>query len=164
MGMTKVQDVMTEHPVFCRTETTLAEATALMWECECGVLPVLDEEGRVTGIVTNRDICIALGTRDMRPSELTAGGVAHGQVFSCAPGDDIHDAMKTMRQARRRRLPVVDRSGGLVGILCLDEIVLRARNDDSSGRTGISYEDVVNTFRAICRRCETHANSAGQAA
>lgn len=162
--MTRVQDVMAEHPVFCRSGTDLAKAAALMWECECGVLPVVDEEGKVTGVVTDRDICIALGTKDARPSQLTAGEVARGQVFSCAPGEDIHDALKTMRQARRRRLPVVDHSGTLVGLLSLDEIVLRARNDDSSGRTGISYEDVVNTFRAICRHCDSQANSAGRAA
>jgi len=162
--MTRVQDVMAEHPVFCRSGTNLAEAAALMWECECGVLPVVGAEGKVAGVITDRDICIALGTEDRRPSQFTAGEVAGGHVFSCAPGDDIHDALKIMRQARRRRLPVVDHSGSLVGLLSLDEIVLRARNDDSSGRTGISYEDVVNTLRAICRHCDSRASSAGRAA
>jgi CBS domain-containing protein len=162
--MTKVQDVMADRPVFCRCGSNLAEAAALMAQHECGVLPVLDDQDKVTGIITDRDICIALGAKDVRPSELTAGEVASGPVFSCAPGDDIHDALKTMRHARRRRLLVVDRTGGLVGIVGLDEVVLLARHEDSSGRSGISYEDVVNTFREICRHCGAQAHNSGRAA
>ena len=60
----RVRDLMTKTVVFCRHETNLAAATALMWDNDCGTLPVVSESGKVIGIITDRDICIALGTRN----------------------------------------------------------------------------------------------------
>ena len=64
----KIRDVMTKAVASCRPETHLAAAGALMWETDCGVLPVVDERRQVTGVLTDRDVCIALTTNDRRPS------------------------------------------------------------------------------------------------
>ena len=60
----KVRDLMTSRVRTCRPSTSLADVVSEMWEGDCGVLPVVNDEGRVIGMITDRDICIALATRD----------------------------------------------------------------------------------------------------
>ena len=144
----KVQDIMTRDVKFCGPDTNLAEATQILWRNNCGTLPVLDSGGELIGLVTDRDMCIALGTRNCRASDLAVREVAMKPVFTCGPNDDVHGALKTMRQHQVRRVPVVGEDGKLAGILCLDEIVLHVQKTDD--KKGVSYEDVVNTMKAIC--------------
>ena len=142
----KVQDIMVQDVRSCRPETNLAEASRLMWENDCGALPVLEAGGKVVGMITDRDIAMAVGIRNRVPSEITVFEVKPDprELHTCAPEDDIHTALKTMREQGVRRLPVVN-SGQLRGILCLNEIAL-----NSSKRGDLSYEDVVDTLRAVC--------------
>src|SRR5579859_1944099 len=108
-----VQDVMTKAVAFCRPEANLAAATALMWEHNCGLLPVVDDRGRVTGVITDRDICIALGTRNQRACEIAVSGVAYRAAVLCNADDDVCFALKIMAAERVRRLPVVNHEGAL---------------------------------------------------
>lgn len=141
----KVQDIMTDSPSRCTPNATLAEAAEVMWTADCGVLPVV-EDGRLVGILTDRDICIALGTRNKTASELTVGELETKDVVTCLPEDEVHTAMELMRRAKVRRLPVVDRHGKLKGILALNDLVLRT----SHARSELTYEQVLNTMKAIC--------------
>jgi CBS domain-containing protein len=92
----QVFDVMTPGPLTCAPETTIAEAANLMWQGDCGVLPVL-RDGKVAGIVTDRDLFIALATRNTRASELTVGSVACELVVTCSARDDVHHALAAMK-------------------------------------------------------------------
>ena len=121
----RVQDVMTKTVASCRSDANLAEATALMWEYNCGLLPVVSDQGNVTGVITDRDICVALGTRDQRACEIKVSDVAYRAAVLCDADDDVRSALKTMAQERVRRLPVVDHEGALVGILSLDDVTLQ---------------------------------------
>ena len=145
----RVRDLMTPGVVSCRPETNLAAAAALMSEMDCGVIPVVDENGNVTGVITDRDICIALGARGKLDRKTTVGEVNSKPPFTCRPDDEVHAALETMTQARIRRLPVISDSGKLVGILSLNDLFLRAQHADGANRPGVSYEDVVNTMVAI---------------
>lgn len=140
----KVKDVMTADVRTCTPETSLAEAARLMWEADCGVLPVVDD-GALAGIVTDRDMYIALATRNARAAGLKVGAVATTDVATCAPEDDLQTALATMRHARVRRLPVVGFGDSLLGILSLNNVVLAAGSRDD-----LSCEDVVRTLQAIC--------------
>jgi CBS domain-containing protein len=144
-----IRDIMTKDARACRPDTNLAEASALMWEGNCGALPVLSASGQVTGILTDRDICIALGTRNARATEIAAAEVARRDALVCRPEDDIQTALQIMRAARIRRLPVVSDGGGLAGIVSIDDIVLHA---DGKAGTPVSYADVARTLQAICNR------------
>ena len=62
----RVQDVMTKAVASCHADASLAAVAALMWEHNCGQLPVVSDDGKVTSVITDRDICIALGTRNQR--------------------------------------------------------------------------------------------------
>jgi CBS domain-containing protein len=148
----KVKDVMTVRVATCRPETNLAEATALMWDNDCGALPVLGETGQLAGIVTDRDICIALGTRNIRSSELSVRDVLRDHTLVCKSSDNVHTALQTMRDGKIRRLPVVNDNSLLEGIVSMDDLVLNAVG--SAGKMGsvISYGDVVTTLQAIYKR------------
>ena len=140
----RVRDIMTANPVCCKPETNLAEATKLMWKSDCGVLPVVRDK-KLAGVVTDRDICIALGTRGKRASELTAGEAATRRVETCLPSDEIHTAMAAMERAKVRRLPVVGLDGNVEGIVALSDIVMAAEG----GHGHISAKELLHTIRAV---------------
>lgn len=144
----KVKDVMVRSPKFCDPGMSCAVATERLWSAGCGALPVVNAENKVVGIVTDRDICIALGARNRRPAELPVGEVMTSDVATCQSGDDIHEALNTMRIRKVRRLPVVDAAGRLEGVLCATDVLLNARHDDGS-RPELSYENIVGALRGI---------------
>jgi CBS domain-containing protein len=146
----QVKDVMVKNVKICRPEQNLAEVTATMWDSRCGALPVLDSRGTVRGMITDRDICIALGTRDKRASELLVKDVSLPRFFSCMAEDDVLVALRTMVAQNVRRLPVVDRNGEVLGILSIDDLILSAEPEPAG--SGISYDDVVNAVKAILNR------------
>ncbi|MEW6731800.1 MAG: CBS domain-containing protein [Acidobacteriota bacterium] len=148
--MKKVEDIMTRDVKSCALNGNLAEAVALMWENDCGVLPVLDNDGKVTGIITDRDISVAVGTRGKLASEISVGEVVSGEVFTCLPDDDVKEAIEIMRSAKIRRLPVVNNEKMLQGILSLNDIVLRAEEVKGKEVPDLSYKDVAITLKVVC--------------
>ena len=141
----KIKDIMTREPAICSTSTNLAVAAKLMLDADCGILPVVDDESKLIGVVTDRDMYIALATRDKRASQITVGEVARTNVFTCVPDDDVETALQTMRQHRVRRLPVAGFGGAVVGIVSMNDIVLAA-----GARKPVRNEAVVETLQAIC--------------
>ena len=141
----QVRDIMVREARSCRLNTNLAAATEIMWTNDCGALPVLDGGGSVVAMITDRDICMAVGTRNRRPSEVSVFEVIPQKVFACTPDDDIHTALQTMRSQKVRRLPVTSGNGKLEGVLCLNDIALNAKKSNA-----LSYEDVMETLKAIC--------------
>jgi CBS domain-containing protein len=141
----RVEDVMIQNVKFCSPEMNLAAAAAVLWKAGCGTLPVVENE-RVIGVITDRDIAIALGTRDAKASEITVGDVSLPKLFSTSPGEDIHSALRTMAEQKVRRLPVLDNKGALRGILCLDDVIIFAEQ-----RGDLTYADVVMTLKSICQ-------------
>ncbi len=140
----KVRDIMTAQPTCCGPEMNLAAATELLWKKDCGALPVVDD-GRLAGIVTDRDICITLGTRGRLAAEIKVGEIATHDVQTCSPEDDVNSAMAGMRRAKVHRLPVVGVGGKLVGIVALNDLALAA----SRKQFEIDYDGVMDTLRAI---------------
>jgi CBS domain-containing protein len=145
----KVKNVMVRTPLYCRPETNLGAAAELMWNGNCGFLPIVADNGKVAGVITDRDICIALGTRNRPSGEVTVGEVTSWKVFSCTPEDDIHAALQTMKESRVRRLPVLAQDGALVGVLSIDDVALHAEPGGLGRRLELSGEDVVKTYQGI---------------
>jgi CBS domain-containing protein len=143
----KIREVMTKQATFCYPDTSLSQAAELMWKRKCGFLPVSGEGGNIIGVITDRDISIALGTRNRRPSEVLAKDVMSGRLFTCTADDSVACALTTMRIEGLRRLPVIDREGALVGVLSIDDLVLKARENAFS--KDVSYTDVEETYKAI---------------
>lgn len=145
----KVQDVMMRTPASCGTETDLGSAVEVLWNRNCGFLPVVNAQGKVIGVVTDRDICIALGTRNRLPGEITVGEIISGKVFACRPEDDLRTALTVMGQEKVRRLPVIGSDGRLEGILSMDDIVLHAEAGTPGSPSELSHEDVAVTLKKL---------------
>jgi CBS domain-containing protein len=144
-----VKDVMVRTPASCGPETNLAAATAILWNRNCGILPIVDSRQRVTGVVTDRDLCIAMGTRNRLPGEITLAQVASGKVYSCRPEEAIPVALEVMAQNKVRRLVVVDGEGRLQGILSMDDVVLHAESAGAGKPPEVSPDAVIRTLKAI---------------
>jgi CBS domain-containing protein len=140
-----VRDLMTRNVSSCRPENNLAELAEVMWKNRCGVVPILDGSGRVMGMITDRDICIALGTRNIRASEVLAREVSPPGYFSCSPDIDVRNALNTMATQEISRLPVVDETGRLVGILSIDDIIFRA----GGGRSSLSDREIIDALASM---------------
>jgi CBS-domain-containing membrane protein len=145
----KVRDLMTSDVQYCGPDSNLAAAAKMMWDSDCGALPVLSREGRVIGVLTDRDICMAAATKNRPPSELTAWETISGKAYTCQPSDDIHTALALMQRERVRRLPVVDDDGVLQGIIAMNDCVLKAEPTTGKKAPDLSYEDVVLTLKGI---------------
>lgn len=148
----KVKEVMMGTPYTCHKATNLGEATEMMWKANCGFLPVIGSDGKACAVITDRDICIALGTRNKVAGEVTVGEVIGNKLFACSPEDEIHLALLTMREGHIRRLPVVDSSGKVAGVLSMDDILLRAEPGGSGRVVELSADEVVRTYRSINQR------------
>jgi CBS domain-containing protein len=142
-GGMKVREIMTAQPKTASRNTTLAAAAQLLWGADCGILPVVDD-GKLVGVVTDRDMYVALATRNTPASQVTIGDVATNKVWACGPDDDVHVALDTMASQRVRRLPVTQ-DGALVGVLSLNDLVLAAGADKA-----VRNDEVVATLKAIC--------------
>ena len=140
----KVRDIMTEPPLTCTPETSLAVAARLMREKDYGTLPVIDTHGQLAGIVTDRDICLALAATNRNALHVAVHEVMTRKLFSALLDDDIHSALATMKTARVRRLPVRDDVGRLKGILSIEDVVVRGLQGD-----GVSTDEIVAALRAM---------------
>ncbi len=147
----QVRDLMTTRAVSVRVSEPLSTAARLMWDHDCGVLPVLEDNGgRVVGMITDRDICMAAWSRNVPPSAITAREAMSQGLVSCSPEDSISSAESAMRSRQVRRLPVLDQASNLVGILSVTDIA-RMAAQRSAARPGfeVSPEQVVDTLTMI---------------
>jgi len=147
-----VKEVMNHEVTTCRPDTTLESAAMLMWNGDCGTVAIIDDESKVTGIITDRDICMAVALQHKTASDIQVQEVMSRNLFICNPENDIMNALKTMSFQQVRRLPVINDSGRLEGIISIEDIIARA----DRGRRGIqtpelSYDDTMTTLKAICR-------------
>jgi len=141
----KVKELMTSDVKHCGMETNLAAVAKIMWEGDCGAVPVTDERGWVVGVITDRDICIAAATRPRTEGEIPVKEVISKALYTCAPGDDVRAALETMKARRIRRLPVVEQGGRLAGIVSIHDIAVQARSKSAD----VSAESVLDAFIAI---------------
>ncbi len=142
----KVKEVCRTDVRACVPQNNLATAAGVLWEGDCGILPVTDGTGKVVGVVTDRDICMATATKHRRAEEIAVSELIGGRVRTCGPEDSVLEALRIMREGRVRRLPVVDAEGKLKGILSINDLVRRAK---PGADTDLSYEAVILTLQAV---------------
>ena len=145
-----VQELMTRDVKTCRPEDMLDVPARMMWDHDCGCIPVVDESERVVGMITDRDICMATYTQGMAPPALRVSNAMSRQVHACRPEDSVGVAEKIMREHRVRRLPVVTENGNLVGILSMNDLAREAVREHVPPRRDVSAEGLIGTLAAIC--------------
>ena len=142
----QVQQIMTTTAASCRPDTNLAAVAKLMWDHDCGFVPVVDASGKVAGVITDRDICIAAATRRLPPERIsTAQAMKRAPVHTALPEDTIDTALATMQQFKIHRLPVIGADGTLKGVLSMNDVILAAQETGGPGAAA-----VVSTLSSIC--------------
>jgi CBS domain-containing protein len=148
----RIKDLMTQPVASVRSTDSTAVAARLMWDCDCGAVPVLDDEGRAIAMITDRDICMAALMRDRAPSAIPVSDAMSADLQSCGPDDRLSTAEKLMRTYQIRRIPIVDRERRPIGMLSLADIV-RAK-DRLKGRAAkekeVAPKEVAVTLADIC--------------
>lgn len=149
----KVSDVMTTSVASVRKDESLSTAAKVLWDCDCGSLPVWDERSeRVIGMITDRDICMATWSRDKPPSALTVADAMSSELYFSAPEESVSSAEALMRSRKVRRIPVLDGGQKLVGILSLADIATESkRRGASPGAGDVAPSEVVATLADICQ-------------
>jgi CBS domain-containing protein len=144
-----VQSLMTKNPKSCRADESLRTAAYLMWECDIGSIPVVDQEQRVVGMITDRDICMAAYFQDRPLSDIRVHQAMASRVVTSRPEDDVKTAERLMRDNQIRRLPVVDREGCLIGVVSVNDLARRAASDRHLSSPQVAETGVVTTIAAI---------------
>jgi len=145
----KIQNIMTPNVESCDPQADLSAAAMVMWRQDCGIVPVVDTERHVVGVITDRDICMAVATRHVQPEAVRVADVMSSRLATVRPHDDVSVALEKMGSERLHRLPVVDGDGRLEGIVSINDLVLHT---DPSARRGseLAAADVFRTIRDIC--------------
>jgi CBS domain-containing protein len=115
MGKT-ARDVMTPGAECIGENETIVDAARKMAELDVGALPICGEDNRLKGMVTDRDIAVKVLARDKDPSSTRAGELGEGKPVTIGADDSVEEALRTMKEAKVRRLPVID-GHDLVGIV-----------------------------------------------
>jgi CBS domain-containing protein len=121
-----VGELCNREVIFAYRDTRLVEAARLMREHHVGSLVVVVDrlsERVPVGILTDRDIVVAVVAKELDPRTLTAGEVMSRELFSVREEDGIADALRLMRECGVRRLPVLTHSGALAGIVTIDDLL-----------------------------------------
>ncbi|MFC8093861.1 CBS domain-containing protein [Streptomyces sp. NPDC057301] len=127
--MTTAGDIMHRGAQWIPAHETLDRAAQLMRELGVGALPISDENERLCGILTDRDIVIGCVAMGHDPSKVTAGDMAQGTPRWIESDADISDVLREMQDHQIRRLPVIE-DKRLVGMISEADLVLNLRQDD----------------------------------
>jgi CBS domain-containing protein len=138
----KIAEFMTQGVYTVQPHDTLETAAGVMWEHDCGAVPVVEGDRRVIAMITDRDICMAAYTQGKPLSAMSVASAMSRQCVSCNAEETAQGVERAMRQHQIRRLPVVDDEGRLVGIVSLNDIVLEAATKPA---------EMAVTLAAICR-------------
>lgn len=143
-----IQEIMSQPAITCRHDDTLNVAAQLMWERDCGAIPVTDDDGRIVGIVTDRDICMATYTSGRAPQAVRVADAMAKQVFSCHAQDSLEEAERLMSDKQIRRVPIVDGDNRPIGLLSINDL---ARHAAAARQKDGLEREVTQTLAAICQ-------------
>jgi CBS domain-containing protein len=117
-----ISQLMTRNVITCRADDRLNRAAQIMWEHDCGCVPVVDERGCVQGMITDRDICMAAFTQGRRLDEIPVASAMCTQVLTASPDDDVERVAALMSKRQVRRIPIVDEQNQVIGVLSLGDL------------------------------------------
>ncbi len=160
-----VADLMTRDVKFCSIHDSLNAAAQIMWEHDCGSVPIVDDANRLVGLVTDRDICMAAYLQGRPLAEISIRLAMSPKVIACAASDNLATVHRLMRMHEVHRIPVVADDGSVAGIVALSDIVNAARVDRATAsRNGSHASEIATTLTAIRRlRIPAMSNGASSA-
>jgi CBS domain-containing protein len=142
----RIRDIMNKPVVSCRPNDALSVAAQAMWEHDCGAVPVAGDDGRLVGIITDRDICMATYTKRSAPQTISVADVMAKRVTSCQADESADVVEGMMRDKQIRRVPIVDDENRLIGMLSQSDL---ARHAASAPRRNTVEKHFIHTMAAI---------------
>ncbi len=155
-----VNELMSREPRVVRMGDRLDAVARVLWDHDCGAVPVVDDKGLLVGVVTDRDVCMAAYTQGRALGDIPVDASMARSVRTCRPDDAAAMAMATMQEHQVHRLPVVDGRGAPVGMLSTNDLVRAVASRPAAIDTGA----VVKTLARIGapRNAAPAAESAGK--
>lgn len=153
-----VSDLMSRKVASCASGDTLERAAQIMWEHDCGIVPVVDENRRVIGMITDRDICMAAYTRGRALRDVLVSSTMSRSIQAVHETDRIEKAHEAMRLAHIRRLPVLDGAGRLAGVLSINDLVRCAHVRIGCSSDDVDGNRILLTLAAISGHRDTAGN------
>lgn len=149
----KVEQLMTRPAQACRADQPLSEAARIMWDGDCGCVPVVQSadglEDVVVGMITDRDVCMAAYTQGRPLTEIPVSTAMARDVATCVPEDSVATALGIMETRQLHRLPVVDPWGRLVGVLSLSDLAREASRERGRGRKDVTAARIGEVLQAV---------------
>ncbi len=142
----KVAQVMTRGVATCNSRDSVAKPAQIMWENDCGCVPVVDDDGRAVGMITDRDICMAAYTQGEPLANIPVSRAASYHLVAVLEDDGLDRAQSLMQKHQIRRIPVTDDRGRPIGMLSMNDLARRAVGGE---RNGVAAETVVRTLAAV---------------
>jgi CBS domain-containing protein len=148
-GKAPVHDLMRVRVHTCSPADTLHRAAQIMWEKDCGCLPVVDEGRVVLAMLTDRDVCMAALTQGTGLEGAHVASAMSKDVATCSPDDTLSAVAELMREKQVRRIPVTDAAGVLLGLISIGDIVRYVRPRNPLALASVAQSEAVDTLAAI---------------
>ena len=142
----RVEQLMNRAVRTCSEHDSLEQTAQVMWECDTGCLVVVDAEERPIGVITDRDALMAAYTRGVPLREAFVKSAMSRGLETCLAGSSLEALELSMQKAQIRRVPVVNASGRLVGIITLSDL---ARFSQWSANRFTHVDGLARTLSAI---------------
>jgi CBS domain-containing protein len=145
----KIDEIMTRDVSTCTPNDSLATAAQIMWENDCGSVPVVDRDGRILGIITDRDLAMAAQLQGVALRESRVASAMARDVKTASPSDTPATLQALMQQHKIRRVPVVDAEKRLVGIVTLGDLAYVMSSQQTLGGDGMTWTAIAHTLAAV---------------
>ncbi len=145
----KIAEIMTRDVHTCSPSDTLATAAQIMWENDCGAVPVVDRENRVVGMITDRDVAMAAQLQGVALHDSSVASAMARDIKTCSPQDTPATVQALMQQHKVRRVPVVEADRRLVGLVGLGDLAYVMSSQQTLGGDGMTWTSIAHTFAAL---------------
>ena len=145
----RVQDLMSHPAIMCNVNDDLNVPAKLMWEHDCGAIAVVRDDGKLAGMITDRDICMAAYTQGRPLGEILVNAVMAKHVIVAEPDQKLGEVEALMADNQVRRIPVIDADRKPVGVLSMNDLAIESVQPDTRMKNGPSK--VAHTLAAICK-------------
>lgn len=145
----KIEEIMTRNVHTCTPNDSLATAAQIMWENDCGAVPVIDREGKLVGMITDRDLAMAAHLQNAPLRESRVASAMARDVKCCSTRDTPATVQAMMQQHKIRRVPVLDAERRLVGIVSLGDLAYAMSSQQMLGGDGMTWTAIAHTLAAV---------------
>lgn len=145
----RVQDLMSHPAITCHVNDELNVPAKLMWEHDCGAIAVVDDDGKIAGMITDRDICMAAYTQGRSLDQILVNAVMAKHVIAAHADEKLAEVERLMAENQVHRIPIVDDDGKPVGLLSLNDLAIESVQPHTQMKNAPSK--IAHTLAAICR-------------